>query len=409
MDNKGKKIIRTILGNTCRFILAAVFVFSGFIKANDPYGTVFKLQEYVAAFGLGSIPFLTLVIIAIMLAILEFSMGVHLLFGMSQVVISKIAVAFMTVMTLLTAYIWWSNPISDCGCFGDVLILSNEMTFAKNIVLFAMAIVNLKYNDMYIKIVGHNTRWLITLFCTMYIFLYSLICFYALPWMDFGPYRIGTNLRKSEARRATSGFYILDIESGEDLTDNIVEKDGYTFVVSIPNLQRADEGCVDLVNAIYEYSQDYGYAFYCVTTSTDKESQEYWRDHTGAEYNFYEGDASELRIAIRTAPGMMLLKNGIIIGKWSNYTLPDEERLTGRLQDIPIGQLHDVEGRKLIDWLEFFLLPLLLIILIDRIGSGFSWYRHWRQKSRKLQIDNISEHISHQINNPIGKNKEETH
>jgi triosephosphate isomerase len=152
-----------------------------------------------------------------------------------------------------------------------------------------------------------------------------------------------------------------------------------------------------LVNDIYEYSQANGYKFYCLTSSTDQETQDYWRDHTGAEYPFYESDETELKMVVRTSPGLLLIKDGVIIGKWSNYMMPTEERLNGRLEDLPIGQLHDVEGRKLLDWLLYFLMPLILIILIDRIGSGFSWYRHWRQKSRKLQLEKIQEQISNQI------------
>ena len=151
MDKETKKTIWKVVANICRFLLAAVFIFSGFIKANDPDGMVQKLHEYVVASGVGHIPFLTLVIIAIILAILEFSIGVHLLFGMSQVIISKVTVVFMSVMTLLTAYIWVFNPVPDCGCFGDVIILSNGMTFAKNILLLVAAVVNYKFNNLYIK------------------------------------------------------------------------------------------------------------------------------------------------------------------------------------------------------------------------------------------------------------------
>lgn len=397
MNGLKKELIWKILVNICRFLLAGVFIFSGFVKANDPYGTIFKLHEYAIAFGLGSTPFLTLVIIAIMLAVLEFSIGVHLLFGMSQVIIAKITLIFMLVMTPLTAYIWWGNPIPDCGCFGDVLILSNGATFAKNIVLLAAAIVNVKFNRQYIKLVGHNTRWLITLFCIVYIFIYSLVCFYTLPWIDNSPYKIGTDMRSKDGRKATAGFYASDMETGDDVTDEIIEKNGYTFVLTIANLQRADEGCVDLVNGIYEYSQENGYGFYCLTASNDIDVQTYWRDHTGAEYSFCESDETELRMMVRTSPGLLLLKDGVIIGKWSNYMMPNEERLAGKLEQLPIGQLHDVESMKLLDWVLYFLMPLILIILIDRIGSGFSWYRHWRKKSRKLQLENISEQISNQI------------
>ena len=397
MDKRTKRNIWKVVANICRFLLAAVFILSGFIKANDPDGMVLKLHEYVVASGVGYIPYLTLVIIAIILAIVEFSIGVHLLFGMSHVIISKITLAFMLVMTLLTAYIWAFDPVPDCGCFGEVIILSNGMTFAKNILLLAAAVVNYKFCNLYIKLVGHNTRWLITLFCMVYIFLYSIVCFYALPWMDFSPYKMGTDLRNSESRKATSAFYIADMESGEDITDEVINRDGYTFLLTIPNLRYADEGCVDLVNEIFEYSQNHGYGFYCLTASIDPETQEYWIDHTGAEYKFYESDESELRTVIRSAPGLLLLKDGVIIRKWSNYMLPSEERLTDRLEKLPIGEPHDIEGRKLIDLVMFFLLPLGLIILIDRIGSGFSWYRHWRKKTRKLQLENIKEQISNQI------------
>ena len=104
MNEKKKIIIEKVLTNISRFLLAGVFIFSGFIKANDPFGTVFKLHEYATAFGLEDIPFLTLVIIALMLAILEFSIGVHMLFGMSRVIIAKLTLLFMSVMTLQPTY-----------------------------------------------------------------------------------------------------------------------------------------------------------------------------------------------------------------------------------------------------------------------------------------------------------------
>jgi len=397
MGKETQQMIWKVLANTSRFLLAVVFIFSGFVKANDPYGMVFKLQEYSVAFGLESIPFLTLIIISVMLAVLEFSIGVHLLFGMSKVIIAKLTLAFMSLMTIITAYIWAFDPVADCGCFGDVLILSNGMTFAKNIVLLAAAVVNLKYNHLYVKLVGHNTRWLITLFCMIYIFAYTLLSMYTLPWLDTSPYKMGTDMRSEEGRMATAGFFVTDIETGEDITDSIVQGDGYIFVLSIPNLHHADEGCIDQVNEIYEYSKKYGYPFYCLTATTDEESRHYWIDHTGAEYSFYESDESELRTLIRSSPGLLLIKDGVILSKWSNYMLPDEERRSGPLETVQMGQNLDIEGRKLTDLLVYFLLPLVLIILIDRIGSGFGWYRRWRHKTKNLQLEQIKKQIKNQI------------
>ena len=431
MEKQTGRTIEKVLVNVSRFLLAFVFIFSGFVKANDPYGTVFKLQDYVQAFGIPHIPFFTLVIAAVFLAFMEFSLGMHLLFGMSRVVIGRIVVVFMTFMTLLTAYIFAFDPVTDCGCFGDVLVLSNGQTFAKNVVLLTAAILNLKYCHLHIKVIGYNTQWVVTMFSSAYIFIYSIICIYDLPVLDYRPYRIGTDLRAlaerekpsfdvkivyerngeqlelsaedddpdstwhyvetrripltDETNLKTANFYVTDAETDEDVTDEILFGEGYTFLLVIPHLMHADEGCIDLVNEAYDYAKDHGYAFYCLTGSNSKKAQDYWIDHTGAEYKYYLCDERELKTIVRAAPGLVLLKDGVVINKWSNYTLPDEYVLCDRLENLEIGQLHEKETQdKVLTILMYFFLPLFAFILIDRIGSGFALYRHWKRKSRKI-------------------------
>jgi len=432
MSEQRHRVVLGIAVNISRFLLAAVFLFSGFVKANDPIGMVLKLKDYAVAFGFPQIPFFTLVIAAVGLALLEFSLGIYLLFGMSRVQVARVAVVFMGLMTLLTAYIFAFNPVSDCGCFGDVLILSNGATFAKNIVLLAAAVINLKYNHLHLKIVGDNTQWLITMFGSVYILVYSIYCIYALPVLDTRPYKIGTNLRAQaegtgqprydiklvyekngetqeltledddpdstwhyvETKRIpaaggpthkTANFFVTEASTEEDVTDDILYNEGYTFLLVIPDLMHADEGCIDLVNEAYEYAQDNGYAFYCLTGSGSTEPQEYWADHTGAEYPYCLCDDRELRTIVRASPGLVLLKDGVVIGKWSNYTLPDEYVLADRLENLDIGQLHEREVHdKVLGILMYFFLPLLGFVLIDRLGSGFALYRHWKRKSKRI-------------------------
>lgn len=449
MEKQTRMTIEKVLVNVSRFLLAFVFIFSGFVKANDPYGTVFKLQDYAQAFGFPHIPFFTLVIAAVALAFMEFSLGMHLLFGMSRVVIGRIVMVFMTFMTLLTAYIFAFDPVTDCGCFGDVLILTNGQTFAKNVVLLAAAIINLKYCHLYIKIVGDNTQWLVTMFSSGYILVYSIFCIYALPVLDYRPYKIGTNLKAQadkpsfdvrivyekdgkqielsaededpdstwhyvETKRIpltdgknlrTANFFVTDAETDEDVTDEILYGEGYTFLLVIPHLMHADEGCIDLVNEAYDYAEDNGYAFYCLTGSSDKEAQDYWIDHTGAEYKYYLCDERELKTIIRAAPGLLLLKDGVIINKWSNYTLPDEYVLNDRLENLEIGELHEKETQdKVLTILLYFFLPLLAFVLIDRIGSGFARYRHWKRKSKKILNTSTKKDTK-----PLQKEKTSTH
>lgn len=124
----------------CQYLLAVVFIFSGFVKANDPLGTVYKIQDYLEAMNLlQRFPSIFPLLGAVVMALLEFSLGVYLLFGIHKRWVSKLMLVVMLAMTPLTLWLALANPISDCGCFGDVLVLSNWETFLKNLVLLLAA------------------------------------------------------------------------------------------------------------------------------------------------------------------------------------------------------------------------------------------------------------------------------
>ena len=136
MESKKIHIAIVVWVNICRFFLAGVFVFSGFVKANDPLGTVYKIQDYLEAWGLMAYtPFAVPYLMAMCLGILEFALGFYLFFGIHRRVAPSLVLALMSFMTPLTLWLAIANPISDCGCFGDVLVLSNWETFLKNVVL----------------------------------------------------------------------------------------------------------------------------------------------------------------------------------------------------------------------------------------------------------------------------------
>ena len=199
MTQKTKSIVLSIAVNTCRLLLAATFIFSGFVKANDPLGTVYKLEDYVSAMAWFTLPETFLLGCAVILAFFEFTLGVYTLFAISRKTTSRIMVAFMVLMTLLTVYIAIANPVSDCGCFGDVIILSNEATLAKNIVLLAAAILVCRYYRLQVNFVGSGIKWLISLLTLCFIIGYAVYCIINLPVFDFRPYQVGVNLQKSVA------------------------------------------------------------------------------------------------------------------------------------------------------------------------------------------------------------------
>lgn len=377
MTSKVKVLGLTIAVNVCRLLLAATFIFSGFVKANDPLGTVYKLEDYIHAMAWFTLPDTFLLGCAVLLAFFEFTLGIYILFGIKRKATSSITFIFMVLMTLVTVYIVIANPVSDCGCFGDVLILSNGATLAKNIVLLAAAILVLRYYRLQKDFLGENLKWLIALLTLCSIIGYAIYCIICLPVFDFRPYKIGTNLREVvtntanqqfevkiiyekegqmlelavedddpdstwtyvETKRIPKGdteklamtdFYVEDAD-GEDITEDILLADGYTFLLIIPDLRNADEGCVDKVNEVYDYTQDHDIGFYCLTASSTPRDQQYWSDHTGAEYGYNLAEERMLKTVVRGQPGLVLLKDGVIVKKWSNYNLPDEEELSEEL------------------------------------------------------------------------------
>ena len=129
---------------------------------------------------------------------------------------------------------------------------------------------------------------------------------------------------KNEEQLKTSNFYFEDSETGEDVTEDILYNEGTTLLIIIPDLRHADEGCVDKVNDLYECAIEKGYQFYCLTGSADPKDQTYWVEHTGAEYGFYIGEERLLKTMVRGNPGLIVIKDGIIHKKWSNYMLPEK-------------------------------------------------------------------------------------
>lgn len=129
--------VKKVWVNVCRFLLGGTFIFSGFVKAVDPYGTFYKLQDYLTAFGIiGWFPSALLFFVGILLAAVEFCVGVYMFLGIRKTVSAWLALLLMIFMTPLTLYLAIADPVSDCGCFGDAVVLTNWQTFGKTLFCF---------------------------------------------------------------------------------------------------------------------------------------------------------------------------------------------------------------------------------------------------------------------------------
>lgn len=427
--------------NICRTILAVVFLFSGFVKAVDPMGTQYKIEDYLQAFGMLSIQHSIIpLLLSVALAIIEFIIGAFFLFGIRRITASLLSLVLMIFYTPFTLYIAIKNPVSDCGCFGDALILTNWETFLKNVVLLICAVVVWRYRRLIFRFVSEKFDWLVALYSCLFALAFCSYCLYYLPVLDFRPYKIGTNIPEAMSlppgkhlseletvflmkkgnvekeftvdnypdstwtyvdRRTIvvkkgyeppiSDFSMIDIDSGNDISQQILSDSSYTFLLISPRIEEADDSHIDVINALYEYCHANGYRFYALTSSPDDEIED-WRDKTGAEYPFCQVDNIILKTIVRSNPGLMLLKHGTILNKWSNNGLFDETDLNGKLDKIAVGQpSHYTNGKAMVNILLWFFVPLLFIIFLDILLGN--------------KLENQLEHEWNKYFNPLIKKK----
>ena len=431
-----KDSAKGIAVNACRFIVAATFIFSGYVKAIDPIGTQYKIHDYLAAVGLADmVPDYITLSASVALAALEFSLGIFLLFAIRRRLVSKLILAFMAVMTAITVWIAVANPVKDCGCFGDALILTNGQTLAKNIFLLAAAIAIWRNPTAMVRFIGRTNQWIAINYTIIYSLATSTYCLYTLPVFDFRPYHIGTDIPKameipegaeqpkfettftlkkngitkeftldnypdstwtfvdSKTTQVSQGyvppihdFSMEDPTTGDDMTDDILSNPGYTFLLISPHLENADDTNFGNINQIYDHATAHHYRFVALTAS-NKKAIEKWTDTTGAEYRFLFSDETTLKTIIRSNPGMLLLKGGKVIQKWSHNELPDLNEDSPALDKTPEGHLPKMTtGEKIAYTILWFFLPLLLLTIADRMWAWTKWIR--RRSSKAEQHNN---------------------
>ncbi|SFW27877.1 triosephosphate isomerase [Prevotellaceae bacterium HUN156] len=385
--------MRKVAVNIARVILAVVLIFSGFVKAVDPLGTQYKLTDYLTAMHMQTLApdFLTLGA-SVILSAVEFGLGICLLFAIRKKTSTTLALLLMAVMTPLTLWLAIADPVSDCGCFGDAIVLTNWQTFGKNVILLIFTFMVWKWPHDMVRLISVSNQWIVVNYSAIFILAVSGWSLYDLPYFDFRPYHIGTDLRKGwqammEGEESPySEFFLQRVEDGEDITDSLLNSKGYLFLLIAPHLEQADDSQLDLINQVYEYAEDQGYPFYGVTASGEK-GIELWRDRTGAEYPFCQTDDITLKTIIRSNPGLLLLKDGVIIRKWSHNRIPDEYVLTNHLEKLEIGKMpSDSMPRKILAIVLCYILPLVLLAIADRLWAWSKWLKRKEQSNKIYQL-----------------------
>lgn len=386
-----------------RYLLAFLFIFSGFVKGVDPLGFAYKLTDYFKAFNADFFEPLALGL-SFLLSAAELFIGLLLLFGVKLRLAAWGAFLFMVFFTPLTFVLAIFNPVHDCGCFGDAIKLTNWETFYKNIIFLTAAIVLLKGSSQLISKLTRLQGAVLFVLLLLIAFLPPYIGYTRLPLFDFRPYRIGTNIpesmkvpegapmdvykstlyyekdgvvtefnennipwqdstwkyvdSKSELIRKGYSAPIENFElmttNGNDITDSILSFPSYYFLLVAYRIDKADTKSVDQLNEIYLKAKSLGYGFACATGSSQGEIDAFI-SKTGAAYPFLNADGTMLKTMIRANPGLILLNKGTVIGQWHYSKLPNAEYLNGDLNAKQMTSIARTSNKRFVG----FLLSLL--------------------------------------------------
>jgi uncharacterized membrane protein YphA (DoxX/SURF4 family) len=390
-----------------RIIVGLVFIFSGFVKAIDPLGSTYKFQDYFEAFHLDFLNGLAFPL-AIILSTLELVIGLNLLIGIRIRLTSWLLLFFMSFFTILMFILAIYNPVTDCGCFGDAIILTNWQTFSKNIILLVPALIVFLQRNQYKDPYTAFTGWKLALSFALLGILLSVYCYHNLPLMDFRPYSTGTHIPDKMAvpagmpvdeyetflvyekdgvpkeytaenypwqdstwkwvetrqKLVKKGYkppiydFMITSPDGNDITGDILQDTAYTFLIVAYDLKKADRGAFKVLNEYAAKGLAKGFRYYLLTSSPEAEIVSF-RNSMNPPYAICSADEITLKTIIRANPGIVLLRHGTILGNWHYRNF----NLTGfREQNLDSAVLS--QFRNTVEVLRVLVIALAFILVL---------------------------------------------
>lgn len=359
-----------ILDYTVRIFVGVLFIFSGLVKLNDPMGTEIKMQEYFELFATDFAHFFELLIplampISLFIIILEIVLGIAILINHDVKWTLGLTAGLILFFTFLTFYSAYFNKVTDCGCFGDAIPLTPWESFTKDVIL----VVLIGYMILRIKhfkaLFSYKTGYITLAFSTV---IGMVLGFYAirhLPYIDFRPYGVGDNIPANMIAPETPNFVYTFAKDGEEVesTQYLSAEEGYEYVShkitneenTIPKItdyniwneeigdytQQSFVGLklfvvvyesgkantsrmTDIANLIEELGEEV--ETIALTASAGDDFRTFLADYN-IDIPFFYGDATVLKAMIRSSPGIILLNDGTVLGKWHYNDVPTSTKV----------------------------------------------------------------------------------
>ncbi len=365
-----------VVKHMARILVGVTFIFSGFVKGIDPWGSAYKFTDYFNAMGMEWLLWAAFPL-GVILAFAEFAIGVGLLFNVFHRFFSWLALLFMAFFLPLTLWIAIKNPVTDCGCFGDALVISNWETFYKNVVLMILTLIVFLYRNDMKRLSGKKLSYSLAGLAVIAYFSIAIYSYNHLPVFDFRPFKVGVHIPEAmaipdDAPQAeyenifyyknkntgeveefteenypwqdTINWEFPDMESilveegyvppihdfrietpeGDNIIDFFLYDENYVFMLVAYDLKKAATEPLDEINELADWAMEKDMSFICLTSSLFDETQEFAEAHDIA-YEFFNCDEITLKTIVRSNPGLMVIKDGTIVAKYHYNDIPTPE------------------------------------------------------------------------------------
>ena len=393
-ENQASKIKFGIVW-ACRILIGLTFILSGWSKVVDPYGFFYKIEEYLSVWHIsGVIPDELIVTGSVGLSVFEFITGVLLATGCMRRVAPICALGLMAFMLPLTIYIYAANPVADCGCFGDMITLSNTATLTKKILLTAMLVIVLLWHDKTNPLFRSGIQWLVIALTGLYAIVLAIIGWTCQPVVDFRPYPVGGPILASDEANTPSYIYIKNGIKETFTLDNLPDST-WTFVENVEVLHANDELAIfdgedevtnevlsindklliltaidpgisylsraRFANELNKYASDNDIQMIALVAASD-EALERWMTLARPSFEVYSAADTSLKQLARGKTALIFVDQGRIVWK-RNLTHLDTNILD---KDAPLEAVKIFDdGKAAVGISIVFLIALLLSWLID--------------------------------------------
>jgi uncharacterized membrane protein YphA (DoxX/SURF4 family) len=364
------------IAHIARILFGITFIFSGFVKGIDPWGSAYKFTDYFNAMGLDWLLWAAFPL-GVFLAFAEFAIGVAFLFNLWMRFFSWLGLLFMAFFLPLTLWVAIKNPVTDCGCFGDALVISNWETFYKNVV-FSLFAIHVFLNRKRLKWDwGKKPGYVLGSVVTIFYIAIVIYSYNHLPIFDFRPYKVGVNIPEAmqipedapgevyentfyyknkstgevqqfteenypwqdtlnwayenmESELVQEGYkppihdFTIETPEGDNIIDFFLYDENYVFMLAAYNLEKSSRKSQDQINTLANWASEKEMSFIGLTSSLQDQIESF-KNETGAPFDFFNCDEITLKTIIRSNPGLVVIKDGTILGKWHFNDIPTPE------------------------------------------------------------------------------------